>query len=66
MGAGSETTANVLAVAHFHLLDNPSMLARLQKELRQALPDKNVPVELNVVDKLPYLVSGACEHGVCD
>jgi cytochrome P450 len=60
VGAGSETTANVLAVVHFHLLDNPDILARLQKELREALPDRNAAVALNAVVKLPYLVSETC------
>lgn len=55
--AGSETSANTLAVLHFHLLNNPNILAKLKGELDEALPDKNVSVSLNVVKKLPYLVS---------
>jgi cytochrome P450 len=56
VGAGSETTANTLACIHFYLLNDTDVLAKLQAELRDALPDKNAPVTLNVVEKLPYLV----------
>ena len=54
VGAGSETGTNVLVVIHFHLLANPHLLARLQAELKDALPDKDAPVQLVVVEKLPY------------
>jgi hypothetical protein len=62
VGAGSETTANVLTNVHFYLLNNPDILARLQKELEEALPDRNAPVMLNAVEKLPYLVSDDCDN----
>jgi cytochrome P450 len=57
IGAGADTTANTLTVTHFHILDNPDVLKKLQAELEAALPDKFAPVKLSVVDKLPYLVS---------
>lgn len=56
VGAGSETSANTLATIHFHLLDNPDVLANLQVELKAELPDKD-NIALSVVEKLPYLVS---------
>jgi cytochrome P450 len=56
VGAGSDTTAYTLTVLHFHLLDNPQILRTLRKELEGALPDKMRPAELNVVERLPYLV----------
>ncbi|CZR52602.1 related to cytochrome P450 CYP3/CYP5/CYP6/CYP9 subfamilies [Phialocephala subalpina] len=57
VGAGSETSANTLAVMHFHLLDNPNMLTKLRAELKEALPDGNAPIKLNVVERLPYLTA---------
>lgn len=56
IGAGSETSANTLAVVHFHLLDNRDILIKLRVELKEALPDKNIPITLSTVERLPYLV----------
>lgn len=56
VGAGSETTANTLGVIQFYLLSNKDVLEKLQAELRDTFPDKNAPITLNVVEKLPYLV----------
>ena len=57
IGAGADTTANTLAVTHFYILNNSKIRRKLEKELREALPHKDAPVELSVVEKLPYLVS---------
>ena len=57
IGAGSDTTAYVLTITHFHLLDNPHILQTLRAELVRAMPDKRQPVKLSVVEQLPYLVS---------
>jgi cytochrome P450 len=57
IGAGADTTANTLTVTHFYVLDNPEVKRKLEAELIEALPDKYAPVKLNVVEKLPYLVS---------
>lgn len=46
-----------MTIIHFHLLDNVDVLERLRKELEDAMPDRLKPAELNVVEKLPYLVS---------
>ena len=59
IGAGADTTGNAFTVIHFHLLDNPSILRKLQAELQEALPNKYDPIELRVVEQLPYLVSSA-------
>jgi cytochrome P450 len=56
VGAGADTTANVCAQLTFHLLSNPDKLAKLKKELEEALPDPYEPVKLSVVEHLPYLV----------
>lgn len=57
IGAGADTTANTLNVTHFHILDNPHVLKKLQTELEEAMPDKFAPARLAVVEHLPYLVS---------
>jgi hypothetical protein len=59
IGAGADTTGNAFTVTHFHLLDNPNILKKLQAELQEALPNKYGPIELRVVEQLPYLVSSA-------
>jgi hypothetical protein len=59
IGAGADTTGNAFTVTHFHLLDNPNILKKLQAELQEALPNNYGPIELRVVEQLPYLVSSA-------
>lgn len=56
VGAGADTTANALAVTTFHLLNNPDKLAKLLKELEEALPDKFQHAKLSRIEQLPYLV----------
>jgi cytochrome P450 len=60
IGAGLATTGWTLSVATFYLLSNPSVLARLQKELKDAIPTKDqsdptANLELTELEKLPYL-----------
>lgn len=55
IGAGADTTANALTITHFHILDNPEVLRKLQKELADALPDASAPFLLKMVEQLPYL-----------
>lgn len=57
IGAGADTTANAITITHFHILDNPDVHQKLRAELEEALPDKYAPVELRIVEQLPYLVS---------
>jgi len=57
IGAGSETTALILAVLSFHLVSNPDVLAKLRKELETVMPDPNTPITWQQLEQLPYLVS---------
>ncbi|KAK5054451.1 hypothetical protein LTR84_001341 [Exophiala bonariae] len=62
IGAGLATTGWTLSVATFYLLSNPSVLARLQNELKEAIPtaDKSDPtanLEWTELEKLPYLTA---------
>jgi cytochrome P450 len=58
VGAGSDTTAIVLSVTTFHLLNNPDKLKKLRGELRTAassLPEGQ-GWNLATIRQLPYLV----------
>jgi len=55
VGAGIETTKGALTVMCFHVLDQPRILKRLQKELIDAIPDPAVIPPLHELEKLPYL-----------
>jgi len=57
IGAGADTTANALTITHFHILDNPEVFKKVRVELEAALPNKFAPVDLRVVESLPYFVS---------
>jgi cytochrome P450 len=63
IGAGADTTAHALAMTQFHILDNPDIHKKLQAELEGALPNKYDPVELRIVEQLPYLVSTVSSQG---
>ncbi|KAL0466680.1 cytochrome P450 [Neurospora intermedia] len=54
--AGTVTTSWALTISTFHLLDqHATALAKLRKELREAIPDANEPIELARLEQLPYL-----------
>lgn len=55
-GAGTDTTANTLVVATWHILDEPRILQRLKNELRQAMPDIDDTLDWASLENLPYLV----------
>ncbi|CAI4215970.1 unnamed protein product [Parascedosporium putredinis] len=56
MNAGSDTTAAALTNTTYYLLSNPRCLAKLRKELQEAIPaDHQGIVEYNYVRSLPYL-----------
>jgi len=57
IGAGSETTAQILAVLSYHLISSPDVLKKLQKELETVMPDPYTPVKWQQLEQLPYLVS---------
>ncbi|KAK0633645.1 cytochrome P450 [Immersiella caudata] len=53
--AGTLTSSWALAIATFHLLDKPHILARLRSELKTAIPDPNVSVPVAELENLPFL-----------
>lgn len=55
IGAGTETTAMILATGTIRVLSNPEIEAKLRKELREVMPDPNVLASVSVLEKLPYL-----------
>ena len=57
--AGSETTASVLEVGLFRILQNKLILERLLAELRESIPDVTVTPKLAILKKLPYLVGSS-------
>lgn len=58
LAAGSVTTAHTLAVATYHLLANPEILARVRKELAEVMPQSSSdPPSLQQLESLPYFVS---------
>lgn len=57
VGAGIETTKSTLALACFHILDNPDILHRLQEELRLVNLDPKSPPSLPELERLPYLTA---------
>jgi hypothetical protein len=46
-----------LTTTQFHILNNPEVHNKLFTELKEALPNAGAPVDLRVVERLPYLVS---------
>ena len=56
LGAGTGTPSLAQDTALFHVLSNPTILARLKKELEEAWPDADSnPPPLAVLENLPYL-----------
>lgn len=57
VGAGGESTSQVLTALTFALIANPDKLKRLREELHTIMPDSNSPTPtLKQLEKLPYLV----------
>lgn len=55
VGAGGETVARTLALASFHILDQPAIRSQLVKELTDAIPDPANMPDWNDLSTLPYL-----------
>jgi cytochrome P450 len=57
-GAGTDTTANVLTMGTWGLINDKEALEKLRVELREAIPDPNSEkmVSPSVLENLPYLV----------
>lgn len=70
VNAGMETTARTIAVTFYHILNNPHVLQRLQKEMSPVLSSSSSPPPpLSALEKLPYLTAVINEghrmaHGV--
>lgn len=62
LAAGSETTANVLAVTIFHLLDTRDSWLELRNELNAAIPTPSKIPVLSELEALPFLVR--IEHSI--
>ena len=55
--AGGETTSRVLMHGMFYILNDPSIVRKLQEELNVAIPDVEKAVALKSSERLPFLVS---------
>lgn len=55
--AGTDTTAHVLTIATYNALRKPRVLGKLQMELREAIPNKDMWIKSAELEKLPYLCS---------
>ena len=62
IGAGIESTRWTLTLACYHILDNPSILKRLQQELHELIPDPAKAPSLSQLEQSPYL-SACVEEG---
>jgi cytochrome P450 len=63
IGAGVTTIAWALVNTSFHLISNPSILKKLQTELKAAIPDPTIEPDLPQLEKLPYL-SACIQEGI--
>lgn len=59
VGAGTDTTANALALGTWYLLNDPIAMSKLKAELWEAMPGET-DAELTEVEALPYLVERSC------
>lgn len=64
IAAGGETTSRVLSMAIFHIVSNPSVLQRLQKEIMTVMPDATRRPSVKALDELIFLVK-ICRHCCC-
>ena len=55
IGAGTLTSAHMLSMTTYHVLVNPTILAKLTAELEEAIPDTATPCALENLERLPYL-----------
>ena len=56
ISAGMNTTAHILSIIIYHLLQDPSILHRLQEELASVSHNDNRP-SWQTIEQLPYVVS---------
>uniref|UniRef100_A0A0W0FRE1 Benzoate 4-monooxygenase cytochrome p450 n=1 Tax=Moniliophthora roreri TaxID=221103 RepID=A0A0W0FRE1_MONRR len=67
--AGSDTVGNTCAIGTRHLVNDARVRGKLQAELDEVWSDKDVPLKLEKLEKLPYLTAVIKEslrlsHGV--
>ena len=53
--AGTDTTSLNLTIATYRVLSDPYILMKLQAELREAMPRKDMQLEHAELERLPYL-----------
>ncbi|KAK0218595.1 cytochrome P450 [Armillaria nabsnona] len=53
--AGTDTTSNAMTMGFFHVLNDPSVRAKLVAELKAIWPEKESPMSYDSLEKLPYL-----------
>lgn len=63
IGAGLVTTAWALSVACFHIINDPKICQTLQEELWGAITESTAPLDLQQLEKLPYL-KGCIQEGI--
>ncbi len=54
--AGTDTTSNAMSIGFFHVLNDPSVRAKLVAELKATWPEKESPMPYDSLEKLSYLV----------
>ncbi|KAF5359444.1 hypothetical protein D9756_002939 [Leucocoprinus leucothites] len=69
IAAGSDSVGNACSVGIFHVLSNPDIHERLVNEIKEAWPEKDTPMGVQALEKLPYLTAVIKEalrfsHGV--
>ncbi|KAL9627691.1 MAG: hypothetical protein Q9204_006397 [Flavoplaca sp. TL-2023a] len=57
IAAGGETVARTLTTMTYHLITNPSILAKLRRELQSAQPDPLTPLPFQELEQLPWLTA---------
>jgi cytochrome P450 len=56
ISTGTETTAHMLTIITYHLLENPDKLQRLQAEIQQLEPNSSAELRIQKLEQLLYLV----------
>ena len=55
IGAGTVTTAHILAIITYHIISNPSILSKLQEELATCMSQTQGRPKWQQLEQLPYL-----------
>ena len=57
IGAGTVTTAHILAITTFHIISNPPILQKIQAELAPLMSTTDTPPKWQQLEQLPYLTA---------